>query len=260
MNRPTIAGVKSLCEKWAELNISFECPPTVRGGGAQGKQRDKGGVGKLFERLAGIPTSSACLDCLDGEVKVFPVTYSKAGYKNASKAEHQQRTMSSEFRTREHEKVLKPKETVKITCLNNTKLLNQTFHASDCCTKLTNTLFVPYKRVNQDGENDAKGERVVFLKPTLFTLTSRPTIENALREDYDLIRESLMNNQTLEGSSKLGTYLQNRTHGAGGNAPKTRAFYLRPAFIHSNVAMCDSAPFRPVTRGHIIQVRKRKTK
>jgi len=41
--------------------------------------KNKGEVGVLLEKLTGIPQSSACLDCEDGELKVFPVKRNKAG-------------------------------------------------------------------------------------------------------------------------------------------------------------------------------------
>ena len=37
------------------------------------KTKNKGGPGQFLEQLLGIPNSSACLDCSDGELKLFPL-------------------------------------------------------------------------------------------------------------------------------------------------------------------------------------------
>ena len=69
------------------------------------------------------------------------------------------------------------------------------------------------------------------MQHTRFDLETQIEIREQLKKDYDTIREHFMKNDTLDGTSKLGVYLQNRTKGKGGNAPKTRAFYLRTNFI-----------------------------
>ena len=51
MQRPTIAAVKACAIK--NIDIPHFCPVT----------KNKGAAGLLFEKLAEIPTSSACLDC-----------------------------------------------------------------------------------------------------------------------------------------------------------------------------------------------------
>lgn len=51
-----------------------------------------------------------------------------------------------------------------------------------------------------------------------------------LRDDYEFIR-SLYRSDPSRVSGRVGRYLQARTKGPGGNAPKTRAFYLRPRFF-----------------------------
>ena len=67
MQRPTIAAVKACAIK--NIDIPHFCPVT----------KNKGAAGLLFEKLAEIPTSSACLDCLDGEVKLYPLKTLKRG-------------------------------------------------------------------------------------------------------------------------------------------------------------------------------------
>jgi hypothetical protein len=163
------------------------------------KTRNKGAVGLLCEKLTGIPTSSAHIDCVDGEVKVFPLKALKTG-------------------------TLTPKETIAVTMLNTSHLRDQAdFASSDCGTKLRRVLFVPYIRLDD--------ETVRFFPPTLFELSAAS--QELLAADYAAIRTGFIESETL--SSSTGKLLQNRTKGAGGDAPKTRAFYLRKEFITAHV-------------------------
>lgn len=163
------------------------------------KTANKGAVGILCEVLTGIPQSSAHLDCSDGEVKVFPLK-------------------------RTHTGSLTPKETIAVTMLNpSTLATHEDFATSTCGRKLQRVLYVPYLR-----EDDTY---VRFFPPTDLTLT--PEICTQLQRDYDAIRNDHLSGSGLK--SKTGVFLQNRTKGAGGDAPKTRAFYLRPAFIHTYI-------------------------
>lgn len=155
---------------------------------------DKGIAGKKLEELTGIPASSACLDCIDGELKVFPVKRLQNG-------------------------TLVPKETVAITMLNYDRIRNETFEESNCYKKISNMLMVPYLR-----ENDT----IRYMKPTHITSDTCKGFE-VIKNDYNTIRQHVLNDKQLSGS--LGTLLQARTKGAGGSAPKTRAFYLRTEFI-----------------------------
>jgi len=160
---------------------------------------NRGAVGHHLEDLMGIPRGPACLDCADGEVKTFPV----------------KRTTNGTY---------VPKETIAVTMLNNNGLLNTDFAQSRCCIKLTRTLYIPYYR---------EEEIITYLRPTLIDLglPEYANLRETLENDYNSIRGYLQTNENLDGSSVLGTYLQNRTKGQGGDAPRTRAFYLRPAFM-----------------------------
>lgn len=163
------------------------------------KTKNKGAVGLLCEKLTGIPVSSAHIDCEDGEVKVFPLKPLKGGN-------------------------LTPKETVAVTMLNMKRLTEQTdFETSDCGTKLRRVLFVPYLRIDS--------QTVRFYEPTLFEMYGEAVSD--LAKDYLAIRNGFLETGNL--CSATGAFLQNRTKGAGGDAPKTRAFYLRKEFLHKYV-------------------------
>jgi len=193
MSRPCIQDVH---DKVVEItNTIYVLPKTA----------NKGKPGNFLEELTGIPTSSECLDCTDGEVKVFPLKKLKNG----------------EF---------VPKETIAVTMINKDTLKNDSFLESRCFKKMTQILYIPYYR---DGDN------ITYMTPTIINLNDKSSekLKKQLHEDYEEIRNFIIQNNTLDGSSKLGKYLQNRTKGAGKGAPKTRAFYLRPTFMKDFVKM-----------------------
>jgi DNA mismatch repair protein MutH len=167
------------------------------------KTKNKGAVGHLAEVITGIPISSACLDCEDGELKTISLKKDKNGkFKGA--------------------------ESIAVTMLSVQKLEMSNFDDSKCYSKLKKTLYVPYYR---DGDN------VQYMQPILVELTIDENVDlkNQLEDDYKNIQSYLAENGTLEGSSRIGKYLQNRTKGAGKGAPKTRAFYLRASFINEKL-------------------------
>ena len=159
------------------------------------RTRNKGAAGILLEKLTGIPQSSTHIDCSDGEVEVFPL-------KRKVKGE------------------LVPKETIAVTMMNAEKLEKEDdFVQSGCGTKLKRMLIIPYLR---------EGNFVTFYRPIEFFLEGRALEE--LKKDYDGIRDTCMKTGILE--SRIGTYMQSRTKGAGRSARKTRAFYLKKEFIN----------------------------
>jgi DNA mismatch repair protein MutH len=184
--RPTIEEVS---QKLLELiGTPQTCPKT----------KNKGGAGHLLENFLGIPRSSACLDCSDGEVKAFPLKRLKNGS-------------------------LVPKETVAITMLSTNALTKEEFQDSKCFMKMKHMLMVPYLR-----EKDT----VTFFKPTIIEL--KDELLATIKADYDQIRSEYLSTGTLK--SATGKYLQNRTKGPGGDK-KTRAFYLRTHFMKTYVTI-----------------------
>jgi DNA mismatch repair protein MutH len=163
------------------------------------KEKNKGAVGLFLESLTGIPQSNHCLDCLDGEIKVFEVKKTKKG-------------------------TYVPKETIAITMLSKKSLMNEDFIESKCFKKITNVLYVPYLRDDS---------RITYLKPTIIHLLSPPNnhIFEKVKYDYHLIKTRYIETNTLDHTSSIGTYLQNRTKGAGGKTTKTRGYYLKRRFI-----------------------------
>jgi hypothetical protein len=161
------------------------------------KTANKGVVGQWLETATGIPKSSACLDCTDGELKTFPLKRLK-------------------------NKSLVPKETVAVTMLNCDALKAESFNESRCATKMRKMLMVPYLR---------EGDSITVYTPKLLCSddTALSAAYDTFRDDYEAIRTAFRDTGVL--ASATGKYLQNRTKGAGRGAPKTRAFYLRTTFL-----------------------------
>ena len=163
---------------------------------------NKGLPGLLLETLTGIPHTSNCLDCSDGELKTFPVKRLRNGQ-------------------------LVPKETVAVTMLSTDDLRTCDFESSKCFKKMSRMLMVPYYR---------EGDQIQFMAPRLIDLSlpEFAALRLALKNDYDVIRAAFLADDTL--TSSTGVLLQNRTKGAG-HGSTSRAFYLRPAFMKNNVPL-----------------------
>lgn len=163
---------------------------------------NKGLPGQFLEDLLGIPHTSNCLDCSDGELKIFPVKKLKNGR-------------------------LVPKETMAITMLSGDELSKCDFKSSTCCKKMSRMLVVPYYR---------EGDTIQYMRPKIIDrrLSEYRDLYSILESDYDQIRESYLDNGELH--SETGELLQNRTKGVG-HGSTSRAFYLRPEFMKRYVPM-----------------------
>ena len=157
---------------------------------------NKGLPGIFLEDLLGIPHTSNCLDCSDGELKLFPVKKLKNG-------------------------TVVPKETIAVTMLSTDELRTNDFMSSKCCKKMSRMLVVPYYR---------NGDSIRFMDSRIIDRQCDEFAElyAQLETDYNEIRTNYLENGILTSSS--GTLLQNRTKGAG-HGSTTRAFYLRPEFM-----------------------------
>ena len=105
---------------------------------------NKGLPGQFLEGLLGIPHTSNCLDCSDGELKLFPVKKLKNGK-------------------------LVPKETIAVTMLSTDDLRTCEFNSSKCCKKMSRMLVVPYYR---------EGDTIQFMSPRIVDKSS-PEFESS---------------------------------------------------------------------------------
>ena len=163
--------------------------------------KNKGRPGLFLEELLGIPPTSNCLDCSDGELKIFPVKKLKKG-------------------------TLVPKETIAVTMVSLPDLRDCDFKSSRCCKKMERMLMVPYYR---------DGDEIVYLKPTIIE-PSEHLVElyDKIESDYTQIRAQYIEKGDEGLTSTLGEILQTRTKGPG-HGSKSRAFYLRPVFMKKYV-------------------------
>lgn len=195
---PTRQMLRSVYNKVIQLSKRvFELP----------KEKNKGAVGLFLESLTGISRNNHCLDCVDGEIKVFEVKKTKKGK-------------------------YVPKETIAITMLSKKSLMNEDFIESKCFKKITNVLYVPYLRDDS---------RITYLKPTMIHLLNprHNHIFEKLKYDYHLIKTRFIETNTLDHTSSIGTYLQNRTKGPGRRKTKTRGYYLKRRFIKECIPLTN---------------------
>jgi hypothetical protein len=164
--------------------------------------KNKGLPGYFLEDLLGIPHTQNCLDCTDGELKIFPVKKLKNGR-------------------------LVPKETMAITMLSTDELRKNDFKTSKCFKKMSRMLIVPYYR---------SGDCIQYMNPKIIDkdCTEFATLYNTIETDYEQIRKNYIDNGILQ--SKTGTLLQNRPKGAG-HGSTSRAFYLRQAFMKQCISI-----------------------
>ena len=168
--------------------------------------KNKGGVGHFLEDILGIPHTSNCLDCSDGELKTVPMKRLKSGE-------------------------IVPKETISVTMLSREELLETDFESSKCLKKMSRMLVVPYLR---DGDN------VRFLRPTIVdrSLDEYSELYNILKQDYTNIRNTFV--ETGKFKTDMGWFLQSRTKGAG-HGTTSRAFYLRVDFVKMYIPLLVNA-------------------
>lgn len=157
---------------------------------------NKGLPGIFLEDLLGIPHTPNCLDCIDGELKIFPVKKLRNGS-------------------------LTPKETIAVTMLSEADLRISDFKSSRCCKKMSRMLIVPYYRTD---------DKIQYMDSKIIDKNNAEFVElyNIIEADYNKIRDIYIETGVLE--SKTGTLLQTRTKGAG-HGSTSRAFYLRPEFM-----------------------------
>ena len=184
MTRPTINFVK---QKFInEIKGKTIALPTTS---------NKGLAGQTLDILLDIPNSSACLDCSDGEVKLFPLKRLKNGE-------------------------LVPKETIAITMsgLNSNTISEPIAWEESALKKKTNNmLFISYLR-----------EKNSISFCDYYSFDSTHTEYEQFKEDYEVITNHYKDNGIRpKGNTINGKYIQGRTKGPGGSSKKSVAFYFR---------------------------------
>ncbi|MHA1660457.1 MAG: MutH/Sau3AI family endonuclease [Promethearchaeota archaeon] len=179
------------------------------------KTKNKGGPGQFLELLLGIPTSSACLDCSDGELKLFPLKKLKNG----------------NFST---------KETVAITMRGLNDGIYLSWEESALKKKTNNLLFISYFR---------EGDNITYLSAFPFG-ASCPEYAT-FKSDYEKITEHFKTHGICQlgkdepghrSNTINGKYIQSRTKGPGkkvGKGKRTISFYFRNTEFMKDVILRD---------------------
>ena len=159
--------------------------------------KNKGIVGHFIEKTIGLKLNSDCLDLQDGEIKAFPLKYTK-------------------------KEILVPKETIAITITNRESLKNDDFENSKLYKKIENIIFVPYLR---------KSTQVLIFSPILIKLNENKNICENIKNDYNTIRNKFIKSNQIQ--SILGDYIQSRTKGSKNS--KSRAYYFKTKYINDYI-------------------------
>jgi len=161
---------------------------------------NKGKPGQFVEERLGIKLSSDCLDCADGEIKLFPLKQLKNG-------------------------TINPKETIAITMRDLNEKNIPIWEESSLKKKTNNILFIPYIRLDNNQKYNKNGDYIQFFDCNTFNSTNVEYKE--FENDYEKIATHFRNNGIRQrGNTINGTYIQSRTKGPGGDK-KTVAFYFR---------------------------------
>lgn len=117
-----------------------------------------------------------------------------------------------------------PKETFAITMINQTELIQTPFFKSHCWEKLKSLI---YCAVSWHGTNNPKSE---LLSVKSFDLVESNTLIHEIAEDYEFIRQKLINHGFSALTGRDGKWIQARTKGPG-HGSTSRAFYARKCLI-----------------------------
>lgn len=164
------------------------------------KKLNKGWAGHVLERYLGLPLNcSQSPDFGTWELKIIPLKRLRSG-------------------------VIVPKETMAITMINTTDVLQKEFEQSHLLAKLRK-MVVCARMFESKSEESSLLERV-----TTFHLNDS-VVYNRIKADYNLVRESIRQKGFTSLTGELGVWVQPRTKGAG-HGSITRAFYARKNFIN----------------------------
>lgn len=162
-------------------------------------KKNKGWAGHVIERLLGLPLSSAQAPNFGSwELKVCSLKRLKDGN-------------------------LTVKETMAITMIDPYNVVNTQFENSHLLAKLRKAVIAARIWKSQAEESSVLHSVVTFdLGDT--------KVYRQVKEDYDLVRNTIINEGFEALTGKMGVYIQPRTKGPG-HGSTSRAFYARTGFL-----------------------------
>lgn len=163
------------------------------------KKINKGWAGQVLERHLGLPiNSSQSPNFGSWELKTIPLKYLKSGK-------------------------LTVKETMAVTMIDPYNVERTDFEDSHLLIKLRKMIVAA--RIWESQEE----ERSILHRVTTFDL-DEPKVYNQIKEDYNLVRDTIRTQSVSALKSEMGEYIQPRTKGAG-HGSTSRAFYARTSFL-----------------------------
>jgi DNA mismatch repair protein MutH len=173
-----------------------------------GTRFNKGWAGHVIERCLGLPLNSACSPNFGSwELKVVPL-----------------KTLKRNGR-------VVPKETMAITMIDPTHVAANSFENSHLFTKLRK--MVVCARMDPDGH----GGSSELVAVETFDLDDEEMVRQ-VKEDYDLVRTTIIEKGFDALTGKMGVLVQPRTKGAG-HGSTSRAFYARTRFVRTILGLDD---------------------
>jgi len=165
----------------------------------KGKKKNKGWAGHVIEHHLGLPlNSSQSPNFGSWELKTISLKYLRSGK-------------------------LTIKETMAITMIDSYNVKETEFEDSHLLTKLKKMVIAA--RV---WENQEETSSLLYAVKT-FDLDN-PSIYKQIKEDYELVRKTILEKGFSALTGRMGVYIQPRTKGPG-HGSTTRAFYARTSFL-----------------------------
>jgi DNA mismatch repair protein MutH len=173
-------------------------------------KKNKGWAGHTIERFLGLPlNSSRSPNFGSWELKVVPLKPTRSG-------------------------LLTVKETMAITMIDPVEVAQKDFEDSHLLNKLRKIIVVA--RVFES-QLDA---RSLLHSVAMFDLDD-PDIYNQVRNDYNIVRDTIRNQGFSELTGAMGKLVQPRTKGPG-HGSTSRAFYARVGFVAHILGKGHSVP------------------
>ena len=162
-------------------------------------KKNKGWAGHVIERYLGLPVNSSQSPNFGSwELKTIPLKYLKTGK-------------------------LTVKETMAITMIDPYNIAHTDFENSHLLAKLKKAVIAARIWVGQNEKTS------ILYKVTTFDLGNTELYEQ-IKEDYNIVRDTIINKGFKALTGKMGIYVQPRTKGAG-HGSTSRAFYARTGFL-----------------------------
>ncbi len=162
-------------------------------------KKNKGWAGHVIERYLGLPINSAQSPNFGSwELKTISLKKNKYGE-------------------------LTVKETMAITMIDPYNVKITDFEDSHLLTKLKKMVVAARVWENQE-------ETTSLLHSVKTFDIGNSEVYTQIKEDYDLVRKTIMEKDFSALSGHMGVFIQPRTKGAG-HGSKTRAFYARTSFL-----------------------------